>query len=275
MITVLFWNLAKNAATLPHLECLAKSHAVDVFLLAEAAPLDLNLGLTKLNALGAGVYQEPASPPPKVRVLTRIASSGFSAVFTGTARDMTIWAARSSKLPAGEVLLAVVHLPSKMGSITSGDQLSFAIQVSREIAEQETARRHENTIVVGDFNMNPFEEGMTHVTGFHGLMTKALAERRDRDHRGNRYRRFYNPMWGLFGDQTSGPAGTYYWESSNPSNHYWSILDQVLIRPAMIDYLTGLEILDHDLVHPLAGASRIPDKEHLSDHLPIIFKIDI
>ena len=274
LITVLFWNLARNAATLPHLECLAKSHDVDVFLLAEA-PKDLNLGLTKLNALGAGLYQEPAFPRPKVRVLTRMASSDFKAVFTGDARDMTIWAARSTKLPAGEVLLAVVHLPSKMGGNTSENQLILAGHVSREIVEQENDRRHQNTIVVGDFNMNPFDAGMTHVTGFHGHMTRALAERRDRDHRGNRYRRFYNPMWGHFGDQTSGPAGTYYWDSSVPSNHYWSIFDQVLIRPAMIDYLTGLEILDHDKVHPLTRANKIPYKKHLSDHLPIIFKIDI
>jgi hypothetical protein len=35
------------------LECLAKSHDVDVFLLAEA-PVDLSLGLSKLNGLGQG-----------------------------------------------------------------------------------------------------------------------------------------------------------------------------------------------------------------------------
>ncbi len=274
MITVLFWNLARNAATLPHLECLAKSHAVDVFLLAEA-PVDLSLGLSKLNGLGVGVYQEPASPQPKVRVLTRMPSSDLSAVFTGAAGDMTIWAAHSSKLPAGEVLLAVVHLPSKMGGNSASVQWSFASQVAREIAQSETARGHENTIVVGDFNMNPFDEGMTAATGFQGHMTRELAERPERDHRGDSYRRFYNPMWGFFGDRTPGPAGTHYWDASAPNNQHWSIFDQVLVRPAMIDYLTDLEILDHDKVHPLTRANKIPYKKHLSDHLPIIFKIDI
>lgn len=35
MLTVLFWNLNKNAATLEHLACLGQTHRVDLFLLAE------------------------------------------------------------------------------------------------------------------------------------------------------------------------------------------------------------------------------------------------
>jgi hypothetical protein len=90
-------------------------------------------------------------------------------VFTGIARDMTIWSARSSQLTAGEILLKVIHLPSKMGGSTASVQWSFASQVAREIDEQETARGHENMIVLRDFIMKSFDEGMTAATGFRGV----------------------------------------------------------------------------------------------------------
>ncbi|HEY7328913.1 MAG TPA: hypothetical protein VH592_14815, partial [Gemmataceae bacterium] len=123
--------------------------------------------------------------------------------------------------------------------------------------------------------MNPYDPGMTLVTGIHALMTAQLARMRDRLYRKRRYRRFYNPMWGLFGDRTQGPAGTHYWRSNQPHNTHWAMFDQVLIRPALIDRLSTLEILDHDGKHSLLAADGAPDKGHLSDHLPIHFELDI
>jgi hypothetical protein len=73
-----------------------------------------------------------------------------------------------------EVLLAVTHLP--------------------ELAEFEDKQGHHNTVFVGDFNMNPYDQGMTLVNGVHGLMTARLARMGDRLYRQRRYRRFYNPM---------------------------------------------------------------------------------
>jgi endonuclease/exonuclease/phosphatase family metal-dependent hydrolase len=172
-------------------------------------------------------------------------------------------------------LLAVTHLPSKAGGHTDEGQASYANTVAAELAGYEDRRGHRNTVFVGDFNMNPYDLGMTLVDCMHGLMTSELAQGKDRDYRNRAYRRFYNPMWGLFGDRTPGPAGTHFWKSSIPHNTHWGMLDQVLLRPALIPTLAKLEILDGDGNHPLVADDGYPDKSYLSDHLPLLFELDI
>jgi hypothetical protein len=116
---------------------------------------------------------------------------------------------------------------------------------------------------------------MTSPAGFHGFMTKKLARRPDRILDGISRRRFYNPMWGAFGDRTPGPAGSYYWKASNEENTHWAMLDQVLIRPGLIERLEGVRILDHDGTHPLVGENGIPNRDKYSDHLPLVFSIEL
>jgi endonuclease/exonuclease/phosphatase family metal-dependent hydrolase len=162
-----------------------------------------------------------------------------------------------------------------MGGATQFTQAALASQVAAEIAEIEDERSHRNTVFVGDFNMSPFDPGMTLVTGMHGLMTQQLAEKADRRHHSKNYRRFYNPMWGFFGDRTPGPPGTHYWRSSVIENHHWAILDQVLLRSSIASKLHTLNIIANDGTHSLFGNDGAPDKRVLSDHLPIHFALDI
>lgn len=188
---------------------------------------------------------------------------------------MAIWSVRAPKLDPPEALVVGVHLLSKAGGNTEADQLSVAMEVGKELIDVEDEREHRNTVVIGDFNMQPYDEGMTIVTGFHGLMTKALAQLPDRIHRQQPRPRFYNPMWGLFGDRTPGPAGSFYWHSSVLHNTHWQIFDQVLVRSALIDHLNDLRILDDDGNHALVGSGGGPDGNHLSDHLPILARLDV
>jgi endonuclease/exonuclease/phosphatase family metal-dependent hydrolase len=170
--------------------------------------------------------------------------------------------------------MALVHLPVKSGGVQDTDQHSWAEWIARDIAQIEDDEQCFDTVLVGDMNMNPFDPGMVSVMGIHGLMTRELAQLPDRLHKGRSFRRFYNPMWGLFGDRTPGPAGSYFWNSSVPSNPHWHMFDQVLLRPSLMNRLYDLQILDSDgydslLVNGKAG------RDHLSDHLPIAFSLNI
>jgi endonuclease/exonuclease/phosphatase family metal-dependent hydrolase len=271
---VLFWNLAENAAILPHVRSLGLNRSIDIFLLAES-PKNLTPALTGLNQLRRGRYREAGLAPLKVRVLTRLGAPDFDHLFSTIAGETAIWAVRAPKLTPPELLLAVTHLPAKTGGHTDVGQASDARDVTAELGAFEDQRQHQNTVFVGDFNMNPYDPGLIHVTGVHGLMTRELARKGERTHRRRKYRRFYNPMWGFFGDRTPGPAGTHYWRSSQPHNTHWSMLDQVVLRSAVMDRLAVLEILDHDGKHSLLAPDGAPDKTHLSDHLPIFFQLDV
>jgi hypothetical protein len=274
MLTVVYWNLNKKPGILKHVACLAKAHQVDVFLFAES-PKNLKPAIRDLNRLGVGNYRQAMNAPAKVRAVTRLGSRDFLHRSTSLGREMAVWAVRAPKMNPPQVLLAGVHFPSKAGGNTGGSQLSVAISLANELVDAEDAHQHRNTVLAGDFNMNPYDAGMIAVTGFHGLMTKELATMPDRRHRGQDYRRFYNPMWGLFGDRTPGPAGTHYWRSSVIENPYWAMFDQVLLRPSLIGRLQALAILRDDGTHDLVGPDGAPDKRHLSDHLPILFSLDV
>jgi endonuclease/exonuclease/phosphatase family metal-dependent hydrolase len=188
---------------------------------------------------------------------------------------MAIWTIRGVRAGAEECLLAGVHLTSKAGGTRDDDQLVAVIRVIDELGAFEDEREHRNTAIVGDFNMNPFDPGMTSVAGVHGLMTRRLAERQDRKHQGRYYRRFYNPMWGFFGDRTPGPAGSYYWRKSAAHNQHWQMFDQVLVRSGLMDRIDSVSILDSDGDHSLLKPDGTPDRDHFSDHLPIVFSLDI
>lgn len=230
--------------------------------------------LTRLNSLAVGTYREVPSLA-KVTAITRLSGDTFSHTYRSIAGEMAIWTIRGVGSDAEECLLAGVHLTSKAGGARDDDQLVAAVRVIDELRDFEDNCEHLNTVIVGDFNMNPYDPGMTNVVGIHGLMTRGLAKKKDRVHQKRPYRRFYNPMWGFFGDRTPGPAGTYYWHSTTPHNSHWQMFDQVLVRKALIDRLGSVRVLDHDGSHPLTLPDGMPDRERFSDHLPIIFTLDL
>jgi hypothetical protein len=102
-----------------------------------------------------------------------------------------------------------------------------------------------------------------------------MTNKPDRIFRNRRRRRFYNPMWGLMGDGTPGPPGSYRWRSNASHNPHWNILDQVLLRKDLVDRLHELKVLSNDGVHNLLGRDGYPDRRGLSDHLPVLFSLDV
>jgi exonuclease III len=272
MLSFLFWNIAGKETTAPYVARLATTYQIDVFLFAEC-PGDVTALLAEVNAAHRGVYRIPQMERTRVQIITRLSEIDLVPYFTNIGGDMTIWKIRTADPPL--LLLAAAHLPAKSGRFKDADQHSRAHTVAEEIAEVEDELGSRSTLLVGDLNMNPFDPGMVSVTGIHGLMTKELAARNDRKYKGALYRRFYNPMWGLFGDRTLGPAGTHFWESSAPSNQHWSILDQVLLRPSLMDRLHNLQILEGDGYHSFLTGRGTPNRADISDHLPILFQIEI
>ncbi len=88
---------------------------------------------------------------------------------------------------------------------------------------------------------------------------------------------FYNPMWGLFGDNTPGPAGSYYYRSSTQRVFFWNIFDQVLVRPELVPSFNvgSLAILSSDGSKSLLTNDDLPDTTSASDHLPILFRVEL
>jgi hypothetical protein len=125
--------------------------------------------------------------------------------------------------------------------------------------------------------MNPFETGIVSSVGFNATSTRQVAAKGSRTVQGRDYLFFYNPMWGFLGDHQASPPGTYYYGHAEHVCYHWNAFDQVLVRPALIDrfQLEDLKILTDDGIAPLVRENGLPDAVAASDHLPIVFALNL
>ncbi|MGF1578804.1 MAG: endonuclease/exonuclease/phosphatase family protein [Gemmataceae bacterium] len=266
-LSFLFRNLQKGDLGY-RLGRLVKHTQADIIVLAECKYGNDELVAT-LQEQCEHKYHVPASLSEKVRIVTRLSKNCIIDRFNSELGHYTIRSVRVPNLP--ELLLCGVHFHSKV-SWNEVDQALESTNMARDIARFEEETDHQHTIVLGDFNMNPFEAGLTGAQALNAVMTASLC--RERIVAGKKYQRFYNPMWGFFGDQTLGPAGTHYFRSNKPTNTYWHMLDQVLLRPSLTGCLGQLRIVEEDGAESLLMNGR-PDSMRGSDHLPIAFSLDL
>ena len=201
----------------------------------------------------------------------------FSSRFIPAVDETDRLTIRHLKLPGlTDVLLAVTHFISKM-HWSEHDQGLECGPLAESIRKTEARVGHSRTILVGDFNMNPFEFGVVSAGGLHAVMSRRDAEREERIVQSKRYPFFYNPMWSLLGDASIGPPGTYYYDDSAHKVLFWNMFDQVLVRPALLDRFnnTDLEVITDDGNTSFLNPKGLPDSKLVSDHLPIFFGLQL
>ena len=221
----------------------------------------------------AEFHYAPGRGCRKIEVYTRFPSEFLEPV--RESRRITI---RRLALPGRrEILLAAAHLWAKRHldeARVEQSHLTHAM-LARLIQEAEAAAGHSRTVLIGDLNMNPFEPGMVGALTLNAVRTRRLAVRRPRRIEGLECPYFYNPMWGFFRESPQTPPGSHYYDKGGTFTHYWNIYDQVLVRPDLLPWLRkrGVRILESDGTESLLSARAVPDREHASDHLPILFRL--
>ncbi len=227
----LFWNYKYNNPDRESLlATLVRENSVDVVILAEASVADE--ALTSLLSRGGRSYHPMPIPHDWIKIF-----AGYPpAFFLDWESDEGRLCLRKIQFPGQyEIILGSLHLPSGLHSERS-ERLDTAQPVARKIREVQRESEHARVIVVGDFNLNPHDDGMVFPSSF-GAMTSKELVKKYAIHQGDRYARLYNPMWNLLGrEMAEGPPGTFYWPSHRPFNIYWNLLDQVLV---------GYDLLDH------------------------------
>jgi hypothetical protein len=268
MVAFMFWNVArKPVQDVVAIACCI--HRVDVLLLAECN-LATGAVIAALNEEQAGPsFSEIVPAQTRVRLFSRLPRSCVHPLFSGLRFSIYRIAP-----PLGlELLLVAAHLPSKLHG-TDGDQYYVARDMRSRIAVYERHVGHQNTLIVGDLNMNPFDIGMTAADGLHGVMDKRIVARGSRQMRGKIWDFFYNPMWSRLGDESDGPTGTYRYTSSGLDNLYWHTFDQVLIRPDPLPYYDRHKLLVLSQVGPYALETASGIDESFSDHLPVVIELN-
>ena len=163
MASLMFWNVGRQEAG-DAIGALCREHGVDVLLLAET-PTETATLLRHLNGSGRARYWEYRPVESRVRLFTRYPRRALSMVF-----DDGHVSIRGLRPPVGlQILIVAAHLPSKLWA-TEGDQYYRMRQLRQYITQAETRAGHQNTIVIGDLNANPFEDAVAAADGLNGVI---------------------------------------------------------------------------------------------------------
>lgn len=266
-MTCLFWNVNKRDCRELLVKLSDEKH-VDVVILAENK-LDSNKTLDLLRRTVRDSFCEPTCALHRLQVFARDKYLDLREAYAHANGRVTI---RVLCHQDTEFLLVAAHLPSKL-NWQPADQSAEATALAQQVRDEENRQGHRRTILVGDLNMNPFEDGIVQANGLHAMMTKACVAADSRIVQDRQYPFFYNPMWGFFGDQTDGPPGTHYYRHSGHVSYDWNIFDQVLIRRDVLPWFDGVEIVTKIGDIELTDNNGRPDNRIASDHFPIVFRL--
>lgn len=275
-----FWNINSfdnNKDLSNSLVSLTLEKQLDIICIAEIKPVIVDSFLKKLNNLGTNQkYTKIKSCKDKVTVISRYPNTVFedkSSIY-----ESNRWITHKISIPSIITFnLISVHFPSKVNWSEAGLALE-CVNLSRDISKIEDDTKCSETILIGDFNMNPFEHGLVAASGINALvdLNYAVKKSKGREINGTHYKYFYNPMWNFFGDFTE-PYGTHYCRVPGHISHEWHIYDQIILRPSLEPYLKRpfVEIVAKIYNENLTKNFGRPDSENYSDHLPIVLKLKL
>lgn len=277
-LTVLFWNMHKSQAALRHLGGLALATAADIVVVAESPPAD---GVVvSLSAATARPWQL-IEPSLGSRVLF-FAAAPVAAAFGGYQMSQSDFASLRCWQPgaARELIIGGVHLKSKVDTSPERQQAG-ARELVELVLQLEERRGHRRTVLLGDFNMDPWDTGMSTASGLFATMSQDEARAGPVIRSKRKYLPFYNPSWSLLGDLVSRPPASWPRARCDVGQMRWHLLDQVLLRPALAErpgnslrLLREYNDLQGRRLNLYDGPLGEPNRA-LSDHFPLVVTLDL
>jgi len=269
MFCAVFWNIGRKTTRngiVRLIAALQREEDADVIGLAECSDGVIGSTLRALNPIGSTAW-EPIRTNSRIQLLVRSDRMRVSEI--DHHEYYSFFEVR--RPPAVELLLVVTHMISRV--YHEFDHIDEELkEFASAIRKIEIIKRHTNTILLGDFNANPFTNGIVTAAGLHAVMPLIVAKTGERKVAHRMYPYFFNPMWKFFGDGTESPPGTCYYspEGAHRAFH-WNMFDQIMIRPALLEHYTNdsVQIVNKLAGKPLTDRFWIPDRSVGSDHLPI------
>lgn len=259
----LFWNTHKNERINSVLCDMIIENNISVVILAEYTA-DIDTLIDALHSCGVSMKQLPTVGCERIRIL------GISGLCVEPQLQTDHVSIQVLEM---NTILCCVHLNSQIYSDNVERREIVIEQIVSDILNLEKELGTKRTIIVGDFNINPYDKSCVSARYFHGIPVYDESIRESRTVAGKEFHMFYNPMWNFLGDFHE-PYGTYYHSSGDTVNPYWNVYDQVIIRPVLRKYFVdaSLKIITETSTVSLLDAKKHPNSD-ISDHLPITFEI--
>lgn len=259
----LFWNTYKNDNINAILCDLIIENSISIIVLSEYSA-NVNELLKMLHIQGISMQQIPTIGCERICIIGE----------KGVCIEPQLQIDRATfQVINNNTILCGVHLNSQIYSDNAERREIDIEQIVFNILNLERELNTKKSIIVGDFNVNPYDKSCVSARYFHGIPIYEEAIRESRQVAGKEFYMFYNPMWNFLGDFKE-PFGTYYHNSAETINPYWNVYDQVIIRPALRKQFIddNLLIITKTKKVSLLDQDRHPNRK-ISDHLPITFEI--
>ena len=274
---IFFWNINRRGNSF--IEKLAKEiEDCDILLLAESK-IDDNEIESKLNLKRIHSKSEfdETELTPKLYTKAELNIEHYS---TSPSKRLCFYTLETKEFD--EIILACIHFPSK-ATYNGQTQLSFANNYAKWVREIEKQKKSKRTILIGDFNMNPFEQGMIEPQAFNATLSEEVAKSGQRTSHFEKFDYFYNPMWNWLGDREHHtgnfkiPGSFYYKTTSDVSQIFWNIFDKVIIRPEIIEAIDygSLKLIEAITKDELITQDCENKEDNFTDHLPLTFNLNI
>ena len=259
----IFWNIKKIKNANDYLENLIQFYQPDIIGMAEYASAGQNL-VEKLNAAG---IKYAYSPKIGSRVDVFYRSDKMQIIHCGENHYYSVKIFINGK---NRWIIAIVHLPSKLHK-NDYDDVEILHDLLDEVERVKLERGIDYVVIMGDFNMNPFESPMIAASGLQAVPSGKIAKKENRIYRDRRRSFYYNPMWNFLGDEKR-PMGSFFYNSPGNEAFYWNTFDQFVVSPSLVDEVRKESIhfvnrFEHIVLENRNG------KPKVSDHFPLYFEI--
>lgn len=265
-MNILFWNLANNNFSPVIVQCL-KEYSIDFAFFCEYQKqtieqviteypdrytwIDGNGGCDKVTALVSVEYQ-----------VTKIFESSRFTIYrivNNEERDLS---------DIEQYNVACVHFSDKRNNPEPDARLAEIHDLLEALKPFEKRNETDNTIVIGDFNAEPYDSEMLSKIGMNAVLYKEEIVSLEFPKRGaHKYRRFYNPTLECISEEKH-CYGSYRYDSGMVTP-IWHFLDQVVMRKSLLNQFDHIEyprnIGNTNLMKKLGL-----DSKNFSDHLPLI-----
>lgn len=260
MLNIIFWNLKRNAIEDYIIDCIVE-YDIDIAIFSEYEGIDF----IKIEKHLGNLYQHVVSVQ-RDRKVSMIAKTTFSIDIVQQQNRYNIY---DVKTALNNYLVVAVHLEDRR-NYKIADRIDTIKNLVVDIEKTEALLKCNNSIVIGDFNANPYDEELLSKYAFNAVLFKSVINRNEMTSlKGEKKKRFYNPILHYISEDTSMYGSFYYGKDS--MTPYWNCLDQVLVRKDLVDSVINVEYIkkigEKDLLK-----NTIPNVQ-ISDHLPLLVEI--
>lgn len=259
-INLLFWNLKKNAIEVYLANCMIENN-IDIAIVAEFQGIEFS----KLDKCLKSNYChiEGIGGCEKITLLAK------KDIFVTVKREQDRYVLYLIEKNNNKYVLAGIHLQDRKNS-DSQQRIAKIGRLVNDIKNLEESAKCKNTIIIGDFNANPYDIELLAMNAFNAVLFKEIilkSETRTVD--GETYRRFYNPILHYISEKTKMYGSHYYNQGS--ATPIWHCIDQVLVGKKLVNAIDDVKYLKK--INDKSLIKSIRPNTEISDHLPLLVSI--